>query len=129
MIYVDTSVVLAHLLGETTRPPERLWAETLVSSRLLELELWTRINARGLAESHGELVREALARFALLELQRDVLARALEPFAAPVRTLDAIHLASAVFLVRSGQAVRFATYDQRQRQAAKALGLALLKLD
>lgn len=41
MIYLDTSVALAHLLAEDRRPPEALWDETLVSSRLLEYELWT----------------------------------------------------------------------------------------
>ena len=29
MIYVDTSVVLAHLLAEDRRPPDALWRETL----------------------------------------------------------------------------------------------------
>jgi predicted nucleic acid-binding protein len=40
MIYLDTSVALAHLLGETRRPPTALWQQALVSSRLLEYELW-----------------------------------------------------------------------------------------
>ena len=34
MIYVDTSVVLAHLLSETRRPADTLWADDIVSSRL-----------------------------------------------------------------------------------------------
>ena len=41
MIYLDTSVVLAHLLAEDRMPPRKLWEEELVSSRLLEYELWT----------------------------------------------------------------------------------------
>lgn len=36
MIYLDTSVALAHLLAEDRQPPASLWDETLVSSRLLE---------------------------------------------------------------------------------------------
>ena len=43
MIYLDSSVALAHLLGEDRRPPGELWSETLVSSRLFEYELWTRV--------------------------------------------------------------------------------------
>ena len=39
MIYLDTSVALAHLLAEDRLPPVSLWHETLVSSRLLEYEL------------------------------------------------------------------------------------------
>ena len=41
MIYLDTSVALAHLLAEDRRPPDALWKESLVTSRLLEYELWT----------------------------------------------------------------------------------------
>ena len=33
----------------------RLWREKLVSSRLLEYEVWTRLHGRGLAKSHGEV--------------------------------------------------------------------------
>ena len=36
MIYLDSSVALAHLLGETRVPPASIWQESLVSSRLLE---------------------------------------------------------------------------------------------
>lgn len=62
MIYLDTSVALAQLLAEVRRPPVSIWRETLVASRLLEYELWTRVNARGLARSHDELVRGLLGR-------------------------------------------------------------------
>jgi hypothetical protein len=52
----------------------------------------------------------------------EVLARALAPFPDPVRTLDALHLASAGFLRERGIELRFATYDGRQRRAAETLG-------
>jgi hypothetical protein len=45
MIYLDSSVALAHLLAEDRFPPETLWDRPLVSSRLLECEVWNRINA------------------------------------------------------------------------------------
>jgi len=128
MIYLDTSVALAQLLAEDRRPPEALWRETLVSSRLLEYELWTRINARGLARTHDELVRGLLGRLAFLELSRTVLARALEPFSRPVRTLDALHLASMDFLRRQGQAVRLASYDKQLVAAAKGMGVGAVEL-
>jgi hypothetical protein len=54
LVYVDTSVGLAHLLNEDLHPPERLWKEALVSSRLFEYEAWRRLHALGLAKSHGE---------------------------------------------------------------------------
>ena len=64
MIYLDTSAALAHLLAEDRRPPESLWNEVLISSRLLEYEMWTRINNLGLAQTHAEEVRLLLGRVA-----------------------------------------------------------------
>jgi predicted nucleic acid-binding protein len=128
MIYLDTSVALAQLFAEDKRPPDALWRETLVSSRLLEYELWTRVNARGLAKSHDEPVRVLLGRLAFLELSRVVLTRALESFAAPVRTLDALHLASMDFLRRQGQDVRLASYDERMCTAARRLHFEIVEL-
>lgn len=128
MIYLDTSVALAHLLAEDVRPPSGLWAEELWSSRLLEYELWTRVHARDLARSHGDAVRLLLARVSLIELDPSVLERALQPFPAPTRTLDALHLASASWLRERGAEVRVATYDRRLAGGAKAIGLDLLGL-
>jgi predicted nucleic acid-binding protein len=128
VIYLDTSVALAHLLAEDRRPPDRVWAEALVSSRLLEYELWTRLNARRLGSSHGEAARRLVERVALLELLPNVLARAVEPFPAPVRTLDALHLASIEFLRSRGQRVELASYDDRLAAAARSLGIPLAAL-
>jgi predicted nucleic acid-binding protein len=80
MIYLDTSVVIAELLAEDRRPREALWEETLVSSRLLEYEVWARIHGRRLARSHGDAARALVDRIALVELVSPVLSRALEPF-------------------------------------------------
>jgi predicted nucleic acid-binding protein len=121
MIYLDTSVALAHLLAEDRHPADALWTETLVASRLLQYELWTRIHARKLVDSHGDAVRSLLGRVALLELAQPVLDRALEPFPVNVRTLDALHLASADFLRRQGQVVVIASYDERMLEAARQM--------
>ena len=129
MIYVDTSVALAELLAEDRHPGEDFWNQTLVSSRLLEYEVWIRVHARKLARSHGEAVRALVGRVALLELVSPVLTRALEPFPKPVRTLDALHLASTEFLRERQPAIQLATYDRRQATAAKAMGIALYDLD
>ena len=128
MIYLDTSVALAHLLAEDVSPAEKLWNESLVSSRLIEYEIWTRIHARKLTRSHADEVRSFLGRVALVELSPPVLARALEPFPKPVRTLDAIHLASIDFLKRQGQAVSLASYDDRMITAARALRFPIYQL-
>jgi predicted nucleic acid-binding protein len=128
LIYLDTSVALAHLLVEDSSPPEKLWQEALISSRLLEYEIWTRIHARKLERSHADEVRALLGRVALVELSPPVLTRALEPFPKPVRTLDALHLASIDFLHRQNQSVSLASYDDRLITAARALRFSIYPL-
>jgi predicted nucleic acid-binding protein len=128
VIYLDTSVALAQLLSEDRTPPARIWNEELVSSRLLEFELWTRLNARRLAESHGDGARALVACVGLLEMVGPVLARALEPFPVPVRTFDALHLASMVFIRERLPHLQLATYDTRLMTAARKLGIPAYRL-
>ncbi|MCX5731797.1 MAG: PIN domain-containing protein [Deltaproteobacteria bacterium] len=112
MIYLDTSVALAELFAEDRRPAPGFWKGQLVSSRLLEYELWTRVHGRRAAATHGEAVREVLASVAFVEMAPTVLARAVEPF-------------PALFLAERRQDVVVATYDERMRAAARAVGLGL----
>ncbi len=128
MIYLDSSVVLAQLLAEDRVPPERLWGEPLSASRLLEYEVWTRIHGRRLGESHGDAVRALIGRVALIELAPPVLLRALDPFPHPVRTLDALHLASIEFLRSQGQTPTLASYDARLIAAARSLKIPIYDL-
>jgi predicted nucleic acid-binding protein len=128
MIYLDSSVALSSLLAEDRVPPESLWREVLISSRLLEYEVWNRIHARKLGHSHGEEVRRMMQEVAFLELAPPVLARALEPFPIAVRTLDALHLASIEFMRERAQDIELASYDERLLMAAKSLRIPLVKL-
>jgi hypothetical protein len=123
VIYLDTSVALAHLLAEDRAPPGTLWQQPLISSRLLQYEIWTRLNARRLGRSHGEAARALIGRVALIELAPPVLERALAPFPVAVRTLDAFHLASIEFLRARGQEIELASYDDRLVAGARALGV------
>jgi predicted nucleic acid-binding protein len=125
LIYLDTSVALAHLLKEERCPPSSLWDEQLISSRLLEYEIWVRIHACGLTESHSKVVAGLLKRVALVEMIPSVLARALDSFPMPVRTLDALHLASAEFVRLQGEDVAIASYDDRLVTTAAAMGFTL----
>ena len=128
MIYVDTSVALAQLLAEDRRPPASLWSETLVASRLMEYEIWNRLHSRKLAGSHGDAARGLMGRIAMLELLPPVLTRALEPFPLPVRTLDALHLASCEYLRGQGQPVALASYDRRMTAVAHAMEVPVFEL-
>ena len=123
--YIDSSVVLAYLLGESRVPSAGFWDAALVSSRLLEYEVWNRIHARGLARSHGDAARALIAGVALIELAAPVLARALEPYPVAVRTLDVLHLASIEFLRSRRQNVELASLDQRLLAGARSLGIPI----
>jgi len=125
MIYLDSSVALAYLLAEDRFPSELLWDQPLVSSRLLECEVWNRVNAHHLQNSHGDAVRNLIGRVAMIEMVGPVLERALQPFPVPVRTLDAIHLSALEFVRAQKQNVQLASYDEHLLSAARVLGIAV----
>ena len=95
------------------------------------------VGIKALKNKLSEYVRVAADGETILVTHRDrvvaelgpVLARALEPFPAPVRTLDALNLASAEFLRERQPAIRLATYDTRQAAAATAMGIVLYDFD
>jgi hypothetical protein len=88
-------------------------------------EVWNRVNGRGLDGTHGEQARILIGRIDLIELSPAVLGRPLDPFPAPVRTLDALHPATIEFLRANGQQAELASYDLRLNGAASALGIPL----
>jgi uncharacterized protein len=128
VIYLDSSVALAHLFAEDRAPSDALWAEQLISSRLLEYEVWNRIHARKLARSHGPGARGLIAEVALIEMSPPILERALEPFPVRVRTLDGLHLATIEFLRAQRQSVELASYDDRLIAVARAMGISVTAL-
>ena len=131
MIYIDTSVALAHLLAEDRQPPGSLWEGALFSSRLLEYEKRVPLHARGLADTYGEAARWLTGRVAMLELSPPVQARALDAFPGPgaLRTLDALHLASCAYLAEHGQRIMLASYDRRMNVVARAMDIPLFDLE
>jgi predicted nucleic acid-binding protein len=128
MIYLDSSAALAHLLGEDRRPPDAMWDEHLASSRLLAYEMWTRANSHPQRKDLIEPLGELLARVQLSEFNATVLERMFEPLPVRLRTLDAIHLATADYLRQGGEDVEIATYDRRFADAAQAMGFELVAL-
>jgi hypothetical protein len=128
VIYLDTSVFLAQLLAEDRAPPHQLWQGSLVSSRLLQYEVWNRLHARNLAETRGESATILLGRIVLVELAPTVLSRALAPFPVHLRTLDALHLATIDFLRQRGLLVELASYDERMIAAARAMSIPLAEI-
>jgi hypothetical protein len=105
------------------------WQTALIASRLLEYEVWCRLHALGLSAARGDIAREllariALARIAMIELSPLVLARP-----HPIRTLDALHLATLDFLRQRPLEPTLASYDQRMVATARSMGIAIAAMD
>jgi hypothetical protein len=128
LTYIDSSVALAHLFAELRQPRPDIWGRGLASSRLLEYEISTRIHICRPALAGSASLRALLAGTVLIELSRPVLTRALEPWPVPLRTLDALHLATMDYLRRQDEAVELASYDRRLIAAAEAIGITLAAL-
>ena len=128
MIYLDSSVALAQLFREPRRPADSFWGRALVSSKLLEYEIWNRVHAYRMTVSHGNEARQLLGRVDLIDLDEPVLSRALEPLPVAIRTLDALHLAAIDFIRTRSEPVELASYDDRMVAAATALGFPLAAL-
>ena len=102
--------------------PSALWDARLASSRLLEYEVMNRVNSSEALARHAPLARAWIDRVALYEMSPQVLARALRPLPAPLRTLDALHLATMHFLRAEGLSVTLASFDKRLVAAAAVSG-------
>jgi hypothetical protein len=93
---------------------------------LIVCGLSERLNDEMVAQAHDELmaVEEALGQIALT---KTVLRRAAMPMPTVVKTLDALHLATAILLRESREgSLVFASHDVQQLLAARALGFLVL---
>lgn len=125
MIYLDTSAAFKVLTEEPERQPlvqflDSLTGEALVSSVVTEVEMFRSAHRLGVPQ---EVVEEVLSRLSLVELTSDIRARAGLLPDPNLRSLDAIHIATAL---DTGIAT-IVTYDQRQGAAAENLGLRVVR--
>lgn len=135
IVYLDSSVVLRVLFEEEGLIPGWGEWERAFSSELLSVESRRAIDRLRLDSLYDDL-RVAEAETQLLEVEaglqlapvtRAVLRRASQPFATGVRTLDAIHLATALLLrERMAPDLAFAAHDQRLALGARALGFEVI---
>jgi predicted nucleic acid-binding protein len=132
--YVDSSVLLRIVLREPK--PLTSWRriEDAFTSELTRVECLRTIDRLRLAGKlqdvevalRRELLEEHLDAMNIVAVDRRVLRRAAEPMPTSVRSLDAMHLASALGLRRNLPALVFATHDDELAIAARALGLKVL---
>ncbi len=124
--YLDASAVVKLLVQEveTTALRRRLrsWPRR-ASSALLRVELLRTVRRAGMPRLM-EGARRQLANIDLVRLDDDLLERATDIEPATVRSLDAIHLATALSIGSDLAAV--VTYDARMSAAAQALGLPVI---
>ncbi|OKI73852.1 type II toxin-antitoxin system VapC family toxin [Micromonospora sp. CB01531] len=128
MIYLDSAAVIKLLRREQGTPELVGWLNeragtSLVSSALVEVEVPRALRRAAPQALVG--VPSVLGRLYRVEIDAAVRAAA-GAYAEPLlRSLDAVHLATAEILARQAGAdfAAFVTYDQRLLDAAKTVGL------
>ncbi len=125
LAYVDASALVKLVVDETDSPAMLRWyveAERLITSRIGVVE-----TIRASSRREHDPVRRArvITDVEVYELDDAIagVAAALRP--PQLRTLDAIHLATAMALLPELDA--FVTYDDRLAEAARAIGLPVVR--
>jgi predicted nucleic acid-binding protein len=133
--YIESSALVAALLErdaaalKSVRTRGRQVTSALTIAEAARAILRARIGARLTADEEREAVR-ALRRFErrsfMVAVTDSVLARVRRPFPVePIRTLDAVHLATAELLGEPPPLVTIVTRDARVRDNAEAFGYAV----
>jgi len=126
-IYLDSSMIIALVAEDDphhraavrlVRPAQR----TTVTSSVTEVEVGRSLMRRAAPRSVQQAARELLVRCEVVELTAEIRSEAVKVRPSSVRSLDAIHVASAL----AGGITEFASFDLRQRVAAEEMGLKLL---
>ena len=135
IVYLDTSVVLRRILNQPDAFADWATWDKAYSSELMGLEgrrtidrlrLAGALDDQGVAQSHQQLgiVENAIA---VLMIDRTVVARASLPMPTAIKSLDAIHLASAQLCrEHRAESLVFVTHDVALGRAATALGFSVL---
>ena len=122
LVYLDSSVALSTILDVPRRARLLSWMQqadaAFVSSRLLRTEVFRVLRRDDRPLSDGAPL---LNRVGLLDISGETHAVA-ESIERHVKTLDALHLATAVLL---GEAVTVATHDSNMKSVAAHIGLAV----
>ena len=127
MIYLDTSALVKLVFEEAESAALVRWLEgrrdvPKLSSEVATIELVRTCRRRILDALAG--ARQVLAGLDLIPLGADIVEGAALAEPVQLRSLDAIHLASALAL--SDALTAFVVYDVRLRSAAEQAGLAVV---
>lgn len=122
-VYLDSSAIVKLFLDEAELPSLRqrmTRTPTFATSIVAMIEVPRAVARRGPAIARAD-VRDAIGRMTVVVLDRSLAAVAAGISPVALRSLDAIHLASALELRPDLDA--FLTYDRRLALAARDLGL------
>lgn len=127
LAYLDSSALTKLLLPEPETSALEAWIlerDGLFSSKLSTAECGRALLRAGRAPS-GDAVERVFEAFVLLEVSAQLLhdAAALPP--PLLRTLDALHVSTALSLAEPG--LFYVTYDHRMADAARAHGLTVVQ--
>jgi len=125
-VYVDSSVFVAILASGDRHHSSavrflRVQGGPLVTSCVSEVELGRALRRRAAPRAVHLAARELLDYCEIVDLTPEIRQQAIEVIPASVRSLDAMHLATALI----GGIKGFASFDARQRVAAEEMGLKL----
>jgi len=130
--YLDSSLVLRYILKGDASIKHALECKTILSSELLEIEcrrVLQRCRLLGdLSDTSYTIAIKRLdallAGICLLALSSPVKKRAMEAFPVIIKTLDALHLASALVYAeqRSNENILVFSYDAAMNRCASILG-------
>jgi predicted nucleic acid-binding protein len=133
-VYLDTSVVLRILFREPN--PVTIWTkwDKAYSSSLWRVEALRTVDRLRLLHEISDrevadLVREVQAvhdTLAIHPLDERIMQRASETFPTVVGTLDAIHLATAIFIRETEEIDLLLTHDSQLGTAARSLGFKIM---
>lgn len=138
MLYAESSAILAWLLGEergsdvaaVLRDASGVVASdlTLVECERVLIRAWS---TGRLSEAeridHSSALARAAAHWVRLRVDVDVVERAMRPFPIePVRTLDALHMASALLARSVTPDARLLSLDQQIRENGERLGFEVV---
>ncbi|SRR6266536_2815242 len=124
-VYLDTSAFMKLITPEAESPALQLYLQSRtlrVSSGLLRTEALRA--AMRVSQEHVAKVRRQLKRVALIDVSRELMEQAGTLAPAELRSLDAIHVASALSL--GDDLGELVAYDARMIMAAKAEGMAVV---
>lgn len=138
ILYAESSAILAWLLGENGSAESRetlAGAELIFTSDLTLIEcdrVIIRATTLGLltetdAADRRAMLRQLAEHWIVFHVDEEIVERARHPFPKePIRSLDAIHLATAIAARAAVPGVALLSLDVRIRAAARELGFITL---